>query len=364
MRKLFWELTKRCNLRCKHCALHNVLTSPHTIPADELGTEECLKIADQLDEANLFFIEVVGAGEPFVRSDILEILRYLGEKRFLTRVTTNGTLIDNETAENLASIRMKGVSVSLENSIPEINDSIRGKGSFKRALRGINYLRDYGIPFRIQMTVNKMNYKDIDGIVKFCFDLDAEAVSLLHYYVCPSTNPFAVSLNLGREEFFLAAKRISELKKEYPKFISSDLDSNLRFLSPELKDTCTDERFVRCRLMEVEMTILHNGDVIPCPYMRDRILGNLMNIHLSEIQHLPAYQEIRELVKLTVDEANEQCRACEWRYVCGGGCRGQAYFLTGDILAPDPRMCLLAKGENYDYATSLYNPTSGGKADE
>lgn len=345
MRRILWEVTTRCNLRCRHCYLHDELESPLGEPEDELGTKECIKIVEQLDEAKVFLVEIVGGGEPFVRPDIMTILRHMGEKKFWTRIVTNGTLIDNEIAQNLANIRLNKISVSLESPFTEINDTIRGKGSFEKAVRGMNCLRDFDIPFRVQMTVNRMNYNDIEDMVKFCSDIGAQEITLCPYANCPSTNPFSASLSLGREEYFSAAKKIDELKKKYSqKFIYSDIDSALKFLSPESKNDRRDKRFHRCDCVVSELTVLYNGNVLPCPLIRDKPLGNLMETPLSEIPTLSTFKQFRNLLGITVDEANEQCRRCEWKYVCGGGCRGQAYLVSGDFMAPNPQMCLLAKG--------------------
>ncbi len=344
MRTIFWNLTDRCNLRCTHCYLREELVSPSEHPSHELSTEDCLKVVEQFEEANIFFVTVLG-GEPFAKPDIMVILRRMGEKQFWTNVTTNGTLIDEEVARDLKEARMKQVTVSLEGPCAEINDSIRGKGSFKRALRGINYLRDYGIPFRIQMTVSKMNYDKIEEMAEFCQHTGAERV-VFGSFRDFSSEGFSSLMNLDREETCVAAQKIAELKKEYPEFASSDLDSNLRFLAPEPSPAAEDKRFVRCGLGLTQAAVLSNGDVIPCIYMRDIVLGNLMKTHLLEIPNLSGFERFKTLRKITVDEANEQCRTCEWRYVCGGGCRGRAYIKSGDLLSPDPQMCfLVGRGE-------------------
>ena len=349
MRKILWEVTTRCNLRCKHCYLHSELNPPSSEPVNELDTEGCLKIIEQFDRTHVFLVEVVGGGEPFCRPDIMEIIQGLGEKKFWTRVVTNGTLINEDIARSIADTGIQKMAVSLESSIPEVNDSIRGKGSFKKASRGINYFRDFGIPFRIQMTVSRLNYKDIEHMVSFCFNMGAEEISLCPYVHCPTTNPFSASMNLGRDAHFSAAEKIHELKMEYPdNFVYSDIDSILGFLSPESKTTNRDKRFHRCDCVTSQVTVLYDGNVLPCPLMRDKPLGNLMKMELSEIPKLPEFRKYEKMLGITVDEANDQCRTCKWRYVCGGGCRGQAYLLTGDLMAPNPQMCLLAKDESSD----------------
>ncbi|KYK35155.1 MAG: hypothetical protein AYK19_11090 [Theionarchaea archaeon DG-70-1] len=354
MRSMWWEVTTRCNLKCKHCYLHEELKPPSAEPAGELNTEECMKVVDQLGEANVFTLEVVG-GEPFVRSDIMIILRGLGEKKFWTTIDTNGTLIDEDTARELADTGIRRLCVSLEGPDAEINDAIRGKGSFKKAVQGIDYLRDFGVRFRIQMTVNSTNYTEIEKMVGFSSHVGAEDISIIPNTECPSSNPFSSSLALSREGYFEAARKVAELKAEYPqKFISSDFDTALGFLSPESEavKNAKNNKLIRCSLGLSELTILYNGDVVPCPLMRDQVVGNVMEIPLSTIPDTPEFAVFKKLRNITIDEANEKCAACEWKYFCGGGCRGQAYILYHDLLAPDPRKCLLAKGEGHDSTTA------------
>lgn len=343
MRGIFWEITSRCNLRCKHCYLQNELTGPHNPTNNELNTQDCLKVVEQLDEVNAFRVTILG-GEPFTRPDMMTILRHLGEKRFWTRVDTNGTLIDKNAARDLLDTGIKGVNLSLEGPNAETNDTIRGKKSFEKAIQGIKYLQDFGIPFYIGMVVNKMNYTEVEKMAEFCLNIGSKTVTFALYVDFPS-NHFSSSLRMGKKEIFTAAKTIDKIRTEYPEgFISSDIHSYLGFFSPEAKNA-TNEKFIRCGLGATQLVILSNGDVIPCTYIRDKILGNVMKTPLSDIPLLPSFQEFKELRKITVDKANKQCAACEWRCFCGGGCRGRAYLAHGSLLAPDPQMCLLARGE-------------------
>ena len=341
---MWWEITTRCNLRCKHCYLHDDLAGTHEKPAGELTTEQCLHIVDQLNEARVFTVEVVG-GEPFVRTDIMTILKYMGKMKFWTTVDTNCTLIDENTACELAETGIRRLIVSLEAPDAEINDKIRGKGSHKKIVEGINHLRNYRVPFRIQMTVNKTNYSEVEQMVEFCSRIGAEDVSIIPHTDCPSTNPFSSSLMLNRDEYFSVARKVAELRKKYKNYISSDFDTALGFLSPESKKT-QDTRLIRCNLGAAELTILYNGEVVPCPLMRDIIVGNVLHTDLPKISNSPEFEAIKRLRSLTIDEANEKCAACDWKYFCGGGCRGQAYLLFHDLLAPDPRKCMLALGDS------------------
>jgi radical SAM protein with 4Fe4S-binding SPASM domain len=346
MRGIFWELTARCNLRCRHCYLRDELTPTSVHPAHELNTQECLQVIDQFEEANVFHATVLG-GEPFARPDILEILRYMGERKFWTRVDTNCTLINEDTARELADIGIKGMNVSLDGPLAGVNDAIRGRGSFEKAVQGINHLRRFGVPFYIGMTVNKINYTFVEKMAEFCFDMGAEHASFT-LYIDFSSNRFSSLLRMGKEEIFATARTVQKIKGRFPKgFVSTDIHENLKFLSNESKDTATNHRFVRCGLGKSQLVILNNGDVIPCTYMRDICVGNVMKTHLQEIPDSAAFEEVKNLRKITIDDANEKCAACEWKYLCGGGCRGRAYLAHGDLLAPDPQRCLLARGDEY-----------------
>jgi radical SAM protein with 4Fe4S-binding SPASM domain len=343
MRAIYWNLTDRCNLRCKHCYLRDVLISSSEQAPHELGTEDCLKIVDQFEEAKVFFVTVLG-GEPFCRPDIMEILRYLGEKRFWTKITTNCTLIDENTAHDLVDAGIREVFVSLEGPLAEVNDVIRGRGSFEKALKGIRHLQDFGMPFSIQMTISKVNYKKIEDMADFCLRIGAEKIFFESFNDFPSKDHVSSFLNLERDNTYAVAQKIAEIRAEYPDgFISSDFDPVFGFLSPHPDSSVKDRRVVRCGLGLTQVGILSNGDVIPCIYMRDIVLGNLMEIRLSGIPITGEFKKIKTLRTLTVDDIEGECRHCEWKYVCGGGCRGRAYLKYNDLSCPDPYMCLLAR---------------------
>ena len=340
MRGIFWEITMRCNLRCNHCYLYDESVGLLQC-ARELSTEDCLYLVDQLERANVFTVTVLG-GEPFVRTDIMTILKYMGKKKFWTTVDTNGTLIDEKTAAELADTKIKAVNVSLEGPTPAVNDVIRGKKSFEKAVRGINHLRDFDIPFRISMTVCKQNYTEIESMADFSHQMGASSVAFSMYVVSPQL-PCSQFLALGREEVIAAARMVTSMKPKFsPGFVSANFENAESFLCDQRDEK--DTRFVRCGLGASQLVILCNGDVIPCTYMRDQVVGNVMETPLAHVPETPEFAIFKNLRTLTVDEANEKCASCTLRYSCGGGCRGQAYLIYHDLLAPDPRRCLVAWG--------------------
>jgi MoaA/NifB/PqqE/SkfB family radical SAM enzyme len=90
-----WEVTFKCNLSCVHC-----LSDSGPKRQGELTTEECLRVIDDLSDLKVFQFNI-GGGEPFMRPDFLDIMDYAHEKGMVTCISTNGTLIDEETARRL-----------------------------------------------------------------------------------------------------------------------------------------------------------------------------------------------------------------------------------------------------------------------
>lgn len=344
MRRIYWEITNMCNLRCKHCYLYDELVSPSSPPSNELDTQQCICVVDQIEEMNTFHLIVQG-GEPFARPDIIEILSYMGEKKFWTQVDTNATLIDENIARDLTETGIKHLFVSLEGPNAEINDAVRGMRSFERAIRGIGYLRDFGIPFYTQMTVNKLNYTAIEDIADFSLGIGAKGVAFVIYVDIPSEKRSSSLIDPSKEEAVAASKKMHKIKEKYPKgFIAHDESFDFACLDPESKIGVDDTRFVRCGLGSWTINICNNGDVLPCPLMRDKRLGNVIETPLPEIiETSPEFEAFKNLRKITVEDANEECKACEWKYVCGGGCKGRAYLRYGSVFAPDPHRCLMVR---------------------
>jgi MoaA/NifB/PqqE/SkfB family radical SAM enzyme len=126
-----WEVTYACNLSCVHC-----LSDSGGKRSSELTTEQARKVIDAMSENKVFQFSI-GGGEPFVREDFLDLMDYAHEKGIVTCISTNGTMIDDEIAHRLDH-KLVYMQVSLDGATPESNDTIRGRGSFRRALKASN----------------------------------------------------------------------------------------------------------------------------------------------------------------------------------------------------------------------------------
>ena len=151
-RLIFWELTKRCNLKCAHCRAE----ADDTLFSGEMSTDEALRVVDDI-AAFAKPIMVLTGGEPLFRDDVFDIAAAAKDKGLRTALATNGTLIDGALAERIKLSGIQRVSISIDGHDAASHDGFRGiAGSFEAALRGADYLKGAGVEFQFNTTVTRM----------------------------------------------------------------------------------------------------------------------------------------------------------------------------------------------------------------
>ena len=128
---LTWELTYACNLTCVHCLSSSGRRDPR-----ELSTEQCKAVIDELERLQAFYVNI-GGGEPTVRSDFWELVDYATAHHVGVKFSTNGVRIDEKVAARLAASDYVDVQISLDGATAEVNDAVRGPGSFAMAIRAV-----------------------------------------------------------------------------------------------------------------------------------------------------------------------------------------------------------------------------------
>lgn len=153
------ELTGRCNIRCRHCYCLFDRSQ------DALSTGQVFHILDDLRESGTLGLVLTG-GEFFVRPDSLEILRKLHENRFIVRINTNGSLIDEKLVREMAELdNIYRIHVSLYGSRPEIHDRVtRAPGSFEKTVAALQMLKEAGFNLRINCCLMQSNVEDYPNV--------------------------------------------------------------------------------------------------------------------------------------------------------------------------------------------------------
>ena len=181
-----WNVTLKCNLKCPHCYIN---AAERKLP-DELSTDAAKMLMHQITEVSRPLL-ILSGGEPLLREDIFELLKYGKELGLRMAMASNGMLIDEHIAKKLKETGISTVSISLDSSIPERHDEFRGvKGSWEYAIRAIKALRKSDIQVQVNTTVTKQNYDEIENIMTMIENLGVENFHL--FFLVPTGRGVAI----------------------------------------------------------------------------------------------------------------------------------------------------------------------------
>jgi len=165
-KKIDIDITNRCNLRCRYCYHYESAGDA----GGDLPASEWIRFFEELNRCAVTEVTLAG-GEAFIREDLREIIEGIVRNRMRFAILSNGTLITDEMAAFLASTgRCNYVQVSIDGSIPESHDVMRGKGSFAKAVEGLMTLRRKGVRAAVRVTIHRKNVHDLEGIARFLLE--------------------------------------------------------------------------------------------------------------------------------------------------------------------------------------------------
>lgn len=322
-----FEVTSNCNLRCLHCHARG-----GELKEDELETRNAKKVIEGLANISEFRTLVFTGGEPLVRRDIYELMRYASDLGFSTVIATNATLITCEIARKLKEIRVVGIAASIDFINPAIHDEYRGvRGAFEATLKGISNALKEGLYIQINITISKRNVNQLRELTMLSDRIGAHVILL--YQLIPSGRGQEL-LNdvLDSESFGRLVKELHSIQSRIsPVTIPVGLPEYFAYLtkSMNLNPKIASHFFKGCIAGRGMYYIKPNGDVWPCPFIPISA-GNLTERPAEEIWRGPILNMFRDRRRL-----KGKCGRCIYREVCGG-CRARAYAYTGDPLQSDP----------------------------
>ena len=353
--QVVWDVTRRCNLRCRHC-----YASAGTALEDELTTEEALRLIDRLAQLGVAVIAFSG-GEPLSRPDILQLISHARDHGIYVALATNGTLITRERADELRRAGAAYVQISIDGADAATHDAFRGiPGSFNRTIEGVKNAVAAGFFVNISTTATKANYDQIPKIIDLCGDLGVNWM-MAYNFVPAGRGQDMMDMDLTPQE------REDLLHLLYEKNSSSGcqvLTTAPQFARVALQQSCAGGQMMvpthfcnqevdrklfgltefvgGCGAGRFYLAIRANGDIDPCVFF-PKTIGNVRTSDLEELwRHDPLLVDLRNK-----DKIEGSCGSCEYRYHCGG-CRARAYGYFGNPLAPDPG-CI----NNIAYYTAL-----------
>lgn len=321
--RVFYDITYQCNLGCKHC-----FTNSGKKNEKELTFEQKKELIRQFKELNVGRISIAG-GEPFISKDLVPFLEECKKNSIEVSITTNGTLLDEKIVSQIDALGLKTLTVSLDGGTDKSNDFIRGQGSFKQTMLGLDNLkRLYKHNYCIKVTLMKSNLKDIEKLIKIAIEKGCWSIKFNCVREDGRASKNASDIVLTQDEYIQVIKDIEEYKKKYKEFISIKAPLNIfceddyEFI-PELGFGCFAGKESIC--------VDPLGNIRPCSHFpKEFICGNILETSLKEVwYHSDILKAFREL------EGNEKCLSCSEYSKCRGGCRYRAYK-NGNINGIDP----------------------------
>jgi mycofactocin radical SAM maturase len=329
---LTWELTYACNLACVHCLSSSGRRDPR-----ELSTAECKAVIDELQRMQVFYVNI-GGGEPTVRKDFWELVDYATAHQVGVKFSTNGSRITPAVAARIAASDYVDVQISLDGATAEVNDAVRGPGSFDTALRAMGHLADAGFEgFKLSVVCTRHNIAQLD-VFKALADRYGAQLRLTR--VRPSGR--------GADVWDELHPRPEQQKELYEWLLArgegvltGDSFFHLAAFGEPLPglNLCGAGRVV-CLIDPV-------GDVYACPFaIHDAFLaGNVR----SPGGFATVWRESELFVDLRSPQTGGACNSCTFFDSCRGGCMAAKFFTGLPLDGPDPE-CVLGHGEQLLHA--------------
>ena len=328
---LIWELTRACNLKCKHC-----FSDSGRPESKELTTEEVKAAIDLFADQKVFYINFTG-GEPLLRSDLFDILHYVSSKRISIDLSTNGFLVTAKTVELLQETNVFQVQLSID-GLGDSHDRFRGvKGSFQRALEAIKLLRQANFGVVISTTVNKTNIAQISRLIDLSMDVGASVFKTTLFIPTGRGKLSQQELGLHSDHVRRLAVLMAAKEKEVASRLVLEKDGFYPWLLE--KNHLPDPAWMRpknvgCAAGTSSLFITADGNVAPCPFLRQLVTGNVRHDDFSRIWESDALNVFRNLKP---GDLKGKCSYCQHLGIrCYGGCRAAALAYNGDIYGEDP----------------------------
>jgi mycofactocin biosynthetic radical S-adenosylmethionine protein MftC len=332
---LTWEITYGCNLRCVHC-----LSSSGKRRKDELSTAEAKRLIDEWAEMRVFYINV-GGGEPMSRPDFFTLMDYALDHNIGVKFSTNGTLIDDAAARWIASRDYLDLQISIDGATSETNDPVRGVGSYDRARRAMERLFAHGVRFKINATVTRANYGQLDDLYAIAQSYEAE---LRLTRLRPTGRGGAVWNDLRPTH--AQNRGLYDWLRNHRDVLTGDSFFHLSAYGEPMDglNMCGAGRIVCC--------VDPVGDVYACPFTLapEFKAGNVRDaVGFAGVwRDAPLFAHLREW------QVGGGCRSCSAYDRCHGGCMAVKHFVGWSLDAPDPD-CVF---ENTDPAVTAAVPAA------
>lgn len=325
-----FELTIRCNLKCKMCLFrHDDSENPKLI-SEELSAEEWIDIAKQISEAGTIGLLITG-GEPLIRPDFCKIWEEIYKLGFVITLYTNATLVNERVMEVLRKYAPHKIGVTIYGASPKTYEEVCGNGmAFEKMIEGVKLLRTLPSVFEFRTTIVSGNFEDsklIDQLVEREFGWDggvkqACPINKAVRGACADVESYRVSPEL---DVMMKRERLLEVMRKY---IGETFDE--KKIQIEYQNDCLvkdDEYKSRyslfgCQAGISQYTVTYNGLLVACQMI------DVFSINLKENCFAKAWCEFP--TKVRIPKTEQKCTECDYKESCQA-CYASRYAETGDF---------------------------------
>lgn len=324
---LLAEVTHSCPLHCVYCS--NPLQLKRR--EEELRTEEWLRVFEEAQALGVVQLHLSG-GEPLNRSDLQELVSRASDLGLYTNLITSGFGLSKQRTQVLAESGLNSIQLSLQAATSTLSDIIGGRKSYAEKREAAQVIRDANLPLTINVVLHRYNLDQLEEIIDLCALWGAERLELANtqYYGWALLN--RERLLPTREQLF-KAETVYKHKKAALKGKIELIWVLVDYYEPYPKPCMGGWG-------RIQLTVAPDGTVLPCS-----AAGSIKTLSFNTVRehdldwiwyHSPAFNKYRGCNWMP-----EPCRSCNRRLQDFGGCRCQAFTLTGDAGQTDP-VCHLA----------------------
>ncbi|MEJ6000320.1 heme d1 biosynthesis radical SAM protein NirJ [Paucibacter soli] len=341
---VIWNLTRRCNLTCKHCY---ALSADHEYPG-ELSFAEVETVMQDLRAYGVPVL-ILSGGEPLLRPDIFEIAARAQALGFYTALSTNGTLIDAPMATRIAAQQFDYVGISIDGTRATHDKFRRLEGAYDASLTAIRLLREQGVKTGLRYTFTDLNGQDFPALLQLMRDEQVDKFYFSHLNYAGRGN-----IHRGRDAHFQATREALDLLFETAwrdaqdgiarDYVTGNNDADgaylLRWVAERFPQWAAPlrERLVAWggNASGVGVANIDNlGVVHPDTMWWHYPLGNVRERPFSQIWS-DRSDPLMDGLKTRPRPVQGRCAECQYFALCGGNTRVRAQQITGDLWAEDP----------------------------
>ncbi|MEN8181042.1 MAG: pyrroloquinoline quinone biosynthesis protein PqqE [Myxococcota bacterium] len=319
------ELTYRCPLRCPYCSN----PTDYAQVGDGLDATDWGRVFREAAALGVVHVGLTG-GEPSARRDLSEIVAGATEASLYTHLVTAGLPLDAEGLRSLRAAGLRSVQLSIQDSRPSESDALAGTRSFERKLSFAREVRALGLPLTLNVVLHRGNLSRVAELVELARSLDCERVELANVQL----HGFALA---NRQALLPTREALDEARQALRRAQPHGRRPEVLFVLPDY----WSDRPKPCMGGWARSTLVVRPDglVLPC-----HSAAGLPGLEFHSVRHRPLRECWEEAQGMNVFRGEawmpEPCRSCPERSRDFGGCRCQAFALTGQPAATDPACSL------------------------